>query len=209
MPDTAFMQDEFKPADARRYQAALQRFDQANSLDPHTECHQGKDRPGELLYAERLSAWIVRLRPNASEALRLAARCQHIRRWEISRSSFPQTREGYLKWKETLKRRHAEISGGILQEVGYPEEMIRRVQALNLKRDLKQDEECQVLEDALCLLFLEHQLPALASKTPEEKVIIALKKSWAKMSPEGRKTALSLHLREDSRALLAKALRAC
>ncbi|MCU0789237.1 MAG: DUF4202 domain-containing protein [Verrucomicrobia bacterium] len=186
----------------------MQRFDQANSLDPNTERDQAGQRPRELLYAERLSGWIERLKPDASEALRLAARCQHIRRWEIPRASFPQTREGYLKWKETLKRRHAEISGGILREVGYPEEMIRRVQALNLKRDLKQDDECQVLEDALCLLFLEHQLPALILKTPEEKIIAALRKSWEKMSPQGRKVAMSLGLQGRAEELLAKALQA-
>ena len=98
----------------------MRRFDEANALDPNTECDQGNARPRELLYAERLTRWVLRLKPDASEALRLAARCQHIRRWEIPRASFPMTREGYLKWKETLKRRHAEIAGGILQKSAIP-----------------------------------------------------------------------------------------
>ena len=184
----------------------MRRFDEANALDPNRELDQGLARPRELLYAERVTRWLLRLRPTASDALRLAARCQHIRRWEIPRDSFPMTREGYLRWKETLKRRHAEISGEILQEVGCPEEVIQRVQSLNLKRDLHRDEECQTLEDALCLVFLEHQLSELCTRTNEMKILTALKKSWGKMSEAGREAALAMRLDSQSKRLLALAL---
>lgn len=201
------MQTPFQPADPTRFEAAIQRFDEANAQDPHSEPDQGEARPRELVYADRLTHWVLRLQPNASEALRLAARCQHIRRWEIPRQSYPLTREGYLQWKEALKQMHAQIAGTLLQEVGYPEEMIKRVQSLNLKRNLKQDEECQTLEDALCLVFLKHQFLDLANKTSEEKVITALKRSWAKMSPQGREAAMSLEFGKREKQLLESALR--
>ncbi len=200
------MQQPLQPIDPRCFDAALQRFDAANAQDPHHEIVQGISRPRELVYAERLTQWVLRLESNASEALRLAARCQHIRRWEIPRHSYPMSREGYLQWREALKHMHAEVSGAILREVGYPEETVQRVQALNLKRNLKQDAECQTLEDALCLVFLEHQLSDLADKNPPDKVITALKKSWAKMSPQGRKAAMELHHGERERQLLRAAL---
>lgn len=200
------MQHSFQPGDPKRFQAAIEQFDQANAQDPHSELDQGRPRPHELLYAERLTQWVLRLRPDASEALRLAARCQHIRRWEIPRHSYPMTREGYLKWREALKRRHADISGAILRQVGYPEEMVRRVQSLNLKRNITEDEECQTLEDALCLVFLEHQLSDLASKTSDDKVITALKRSWSKMSAQGRESAMRLQFAEREARLLQSAL---
>ncbi|MCU0771662.1 MAG: DUF4202 domain-containing protein [Verrucomicrobia bacterium] len=200
------MEQTFRPDNAARFRAALEKFDETNAQDPHLELVGGERRPRELVHAERLTEWVLRLNPNASEALRLAARCQHLRRWEIPRQSYAMTREGYLEWREALKRMHADLSGAILRNLSYPEPTIDRVQSLNLKRNLKQDPECQTLEDALCLVFLEHQLPELAAKTPDDKVITALKKSWAKMSPQGREAALALRYGEREQNLLRAAL---
>ena len=117
------------------------------------------------------------------------------------------TRAGYLQWREALKRFHAEKAGQILREAGYPEELISRVQELNLKKNLSRDLETQVIEDALCLVFLERQFAALAVKTPEDKMIGVLQKTWKKMSPAGRAAALQLDLPPGEKALLEKALR--
>jgi hypothetical protein len=196
----------FQPSDPARFAEAIRRFDEENARDPNTIEVDGQRLPRELVYARWLSEWVVRLCPQAGEALRLAARCQHLRRWEIPRESFPMDRAGYLRWRTTLQRFHAEQSGRILREVGYPEEMVRRVQELNLKKGLPHDPEMQVLEDALCLVFLEHQLEDLAAKTSEEKLLNALARSWKKMSPAGRTAALGLHYSEPLRGLLARAI---
>jgi hypothetical protein len=186
--------------------AAWRRFDEENARDPNQVLQDGRLFPRELVYAGWLTGWVLRLRPDASAALRLAARCQHLCRWMIPRSSYPQTRAGYLKWREDLKMFHARKAGEILGEAGFAPEIIERVQSLNLKRNLTTDPEVQVLEDALCLVFLEHQLAELADKTSEDKVLTALKKSWAKMSPAGRAEALRLRLPARERALVEKAL---
>jgi hypothetical protein len=190
-----------------RFEEALRRFDTANSADPHHELVDGVAHPRELLYARRLTDWVLRLRPDASEALRLAARCQHLRRWESPRDRYPLDRAGYLRWRAELKKFHAEQSGAILREVGYDEELVRRVQALNLKKDLGKDPDCQVLEDALCLVFLQYQFADLAAKTDDEKMINALKKSWAKMSDQARAEALKLNYGERESLLIKAALR--
>lgn len=150
------MPEAFRLADAGRFEAALRRFDEENACDPNRETADGLTQPRELLYARRLSDWVLRLCPNASEALRLAARCQHLCRWEIPRNSYPMTRAGYLQWRATLKKFHAHKAGDILRELGYPEDMIRRVQDLNLKKNFPSDPETCVLEDALCLVFLQY-----------------------------------------------------
>ena len=80
--------------DAERFRAAIGRIDDANRDDPNREMHQGRECPRELLYAERMSAWLERLAPGAAEAVQLAARAQHIRRWEIPRNRYPMDREG-------------------------------------------------------------------------------------------------------------------
>ena len=193
-------------AETRRFSQALARFDAENAQDPNTDESSGHPQPRELLYAERLTDWVLRLCPDASEALRLAARSQHICRWQMPRDSYPMTRAGYLQWRANLKQFHAETSGRILRELHYPQEIIQRVQDLNLKKHFPQDPETRVLEDALCLVFLQFQLPELAAKMTEEKTVNALRKSWNKMTPAARQLAKTLAYSPAEQALLQKAL---
>jgi hypothetical protein len=195
----------FSLTDPARFHEAIRRFDEANAVDPNLETHEGKSHPRELLYAVRLTEWLLRLRPDADETLRLAARCQHICRWMIPRDSYPMTRPGYLKWRQVLKQFHADKAGTILREAGYPEETIAKVQALNLKQNLPQDPAACVLEDALCLVFLQWQLESVASGMPEEKAIAVLQKTWKKMTPQGHAHALQLPLPPNLKSLLRKA----
>jgi hypothetical protein len=192
----------FQPRDATKFEAALRRFDEENSRDPNREDGQ----PRELLYAQRLNDWVLRLCPEASEELRLAARCQHICRWEIPRDSYPMTRAGYLKWRADLKKFHARKAGDILKEAGYEDEIIRRVQDLNLKKNFPADAESRVLEDALCLVFLQFQFAGLAAKTAEDKTINALQKSWQKMTDAARAESLKLEFGPRENSLLQRAL---
>jgi hypothetical protein len=180
-----------------RFQDALKQFDAANAQDP---------RGMELPYAQRLSAWVERLAPNASEELRLAARAQHICRWMIPRESYPPGRIGYLKWREDLKQFHARKAGEILRELGYEETTAGRVQDLIRKRNFPRNPEGRVLEDALCLLFLETQFAETTAKTGDEKMIGILRKTWQKMTPQAREIALGLPMNADQRALVEKAL---
>ena len=201
------MSDSFQPADSGRFDAALRHFDGENARDPNIETADGTTHPRELLYARRLTDWVLRLCPNASEELRLAARCQHICRWEIPRNSYPMTRAGYLQWRATLKKFHAQKAGEILRELGYSEDVIRRVQDLNLKKHFPDDPGVRVLEDALCLVFLQYQFADLAAKTAEDKTINALRKSWQKMTGDARAEALKLNHGSREKALLERALR--
>lgn len=188
--------------DPQKFEAAIRRFDEENSRDPNIE----NGRPRELLYADRLTNWVLRLCPNPSEVVRLAARCQHLCRWQIPRSDYPMTRPGYLKWRADLKKFHAQRAGEILAEVGYDADTIRRVQDLNLKKNFPADPECRLLEDALCLVFLEFQCADLAAKTDDDKMVNALKKSWDKMTEAARTEALKLNFGEREKALIQKAL---
>ncbi len=117
------------------------------------------------------------------------------------------TRSGYLKWREDLKHFHAERAGEILREVGYPEPVVARVQELNLKKNFPNDAEGRVLEDALCLVFLERQLADLAAKTADDKVITALQKSWKKMTPVAHAEALKLSYAPREKELIERALK--
>ncbi|MGH7971948.1 MAG: DUF4202 domain-containing protein [Limisphaerales bacterium] len=200
------MAQKFQPHDSARFAAALRRFDQENAQDPNSETVGGERRPRELVYAEWLTQWVLRLCPDASEPLRLAARCQHLCRWMLPRDSYPKTRAGYLQWREALKKFHAQKAGEILREVGCDPATLERVQELNLKKGFPQDAEGRVLEDALCLVFLEHQFEELAGKTPEDKMLDVVRKAWKKMTAAGRTAALGLSYSAKMKLLLERAL---
>lgn len=182
-------------ADQARFDRAIARFDAAHAEDPNQETAEGKEYPKELLYANRMSAMLSRFMADASEALQLAAHCQHIQRWKLSRASYPMTRPGYFQWRARLKDLHAEVASTILRDVGYDDEMIARVCSLLRKEQLQQDAEVQALEDVIVLVFLESYLEEFVqshSDYDEAKFIDILRKTLKKTSPQGREAALSI-----------------
>ena len=187
---------------------AFQHFDEANKQDPNTEVFEGTTYPKEVLYGIRMTERLNEFDPTASEALRLTARCQHICRWEIPRESYEMNREGYLRWRQELKKFHAKKAASILEDVGYDDETIDNVKFLLEKKQLKKNEETQSLEDVICLVFLEFYFEPFARKHPEDKTIDILQKTWRKMSIKGQEAALKLPLSKFSLDLITKALHA-
>jgi hypothetical protein len=185
---------------------AFQLFEAANKQDPNTEIFEGTSYPKEVLYGIRMTERLHEFAPNASEALQLAARCQHICRWEISRESYAMNREGYLRWRQDLKIFHARKASSILQDVGYNQDTIAKVCFLLEKKQLKKNDETQTIEDVICLVFLEYYFEPFALKHPEDKTIEILKKTWRKMSVKGQEAALKLPLSKYASELIFKAL---
>lgn len=192
--------------DHNRFQLAIQGFDQANSQDPNKEIHNGREVPKELLYAQRMTEWLSKVNPEASEALQLAARSQHICRWTIPRDSYPMDRKGYLLWRTELKKFHAEKSEEILSSFGYGIEVIDRVKSLVLKKRLKTDPDSQTLEDVVCLVFLQYYFEEFSNRHESEKVGSIIRKTWNKMSELAHEHALGLTHSDQARNLIKAAL---
>lgn len=189
------------------FDSAIVRFDYANSLDPNTDVDDmGNKVPRELLYAKRLYKEVENLCGSPSEHLLLAARSQHIMRWKIPRDSYSMDKKGYLEWRSKLKLYHAAMSSNILVEVGYDENTIELVKNIILKKNFPNDPEVRVMEDSLCLMFLKYQLSSFSQKNSEEKVVNAIKKSWAKMSENGRNAALNVPYSDTCKVFINKAL---
>ncbi|MBD0832730.1 DUF4202 domain-containing protein [Aestuariibaculum sediminum] len=189
-----------------RFETAIALIDKKNSEDPNVYHSHGLDFPKELLYSQRMSQKLLQFKPNASRALQIAARAQHICRWKIGRDEYPMDRVGYLKWRETLKKMHAEITSEILEDVGYESEFIDRVSFLINKKLIKKNEESQTIEDVICLVFLDYYFEEFAAKHDDEKIIDILKKTWVKMSEEGHKEALKIKFSDKSLTLVKKAI---
>jgi hypothetical protein len=181
------------------YEQACLAIDRANREDPAGH---------ELPYSERMVGWVGSLAPRATPVLLLAARAQHIRRWTIPRAGFPEGRSGYLKWRETLKKFHAETLAEIMKEAGYDGLSIEKARQILLRKNQSPDPEGQTLEDAACLVFLQFEFAAFSAKTAPEKVVEILQKTWLKMSPAARKAAEGLPYGGREAELLKRALRA-
>lgn len=182
-------------ADTKRFENVIAAFDAVNAQDPNKVTADGREYPKELLYAQRMSDMQRRFAPDASEAVQLAVRAQHIKRWAIPRSEYPMTPHGYKQWRTRLYKFHADLATDILRETGYDEETIARVHAIVRKEALKLNPETQMMEDIVDLVFLEHYLEEFVVKYShyeEEKMLDILRKTWKKMSPRGHEAALNL-----------------
>ncbi len=186
----------------------FRRFDEIHAEDPKRVSDNGVEVPWSLRYHRRMTHWLEVLEPGASEALQLAARCQHIRRWTVPRSEYPEGKLGYKTWRSELTIFHGEQAERVLRGCGFETGLIQRVKDLLQKKGLKTDPEVQTLEDVICLVFLENEFAGFASKHSEEKMHTILRKTWAKMSERGQKEALELakSLPDDAAALLHRVL---
>lgn len=193
-------------ADSNRFDAAMAQLDALHAQDPRMETVDGEEVPYELLYAQRMSEWLERLRPQASETLQLAVRAQHLKRWEVPRDSYPMDRPGYHAWRTGLKTRQADMAAEVLRQSGYDEAECARVAALVRKEDLKSDEETRALEDAACLVFLQDYYAPFAAEHDDDKVIGILRKTLRKMSSDGHRLAEEILLEGRARGLLEKAV---
>lgn len=189
-----------------RFETAIALIDKANSEDINKYEVAGVNYPKELLYSQRMTRKLLQFEPDASKALQIAGRAQHICRWKIARDEYPMDRVGYLKWRETLKKMHGDLTAEILKQVGFDDQFTNRVKAIILKKLIKKNEESQTLEDTICLVFLDYYFEEFAAKHNDEKIIDILKKTWIKMSDKGHEAALKLPFSEKSLALVKQAI---
>lgn len=188
------------------FQKASEWIDAENAQDPNIETHQNKEYPKELLYSNRMYQKLLQFEPNASEEVQIASKAQHICRWKVARESYPMDRVGYLKWRGDLKKFHAETTAEILSKTGYDQTFTDRVSFLIEKKLLKKDAETQLLEDVICLVFLEYYLEPFVHKHDEEKLKNIIRKTWEKMSDKGHQEALKINYSEENLNLIKASL---
>lgn len=188
------------------YAQARELIDDAHAADPKRST-DGK--AAELVYADRIEAWVARLVPDSSPLLRLAARCQHLERWSVPRATFPEGKVGYLKWRQSLYRIQADRAKELLLQAGVSVAEADEAATWVSKTALKINPGTQALEDAACLVFLENEIADFAAQHagyPEAKFVDILRKTWKKMSPAAQSAALGLNLPPGIAALVRAAV---
>ncbi|MCJ1435013.1 hypothetical protein MMC27_004383 [Xylographa pallens] len=195
------------PPEDPKLLAALSAIDAAHALDPTIIDTPSGPVPYELHYARQMTSYLTLRCPSAPPTLQLAIRAQHFRRWEVPRDSYPATKPGYFAWRTYLKKRQAEQAAQLCRDAGFSPAEAERVAALIRKEDLKGDAETQVLEDVASLVFLDDQFEEFERRLgDEEKMVGILRRTWAKMSEEGRGMALGMEMGENAKRLVGRAL---
>ena len=189
-----------------KFQTAIKAIDAENAQDPNQEFDQNIAYPKELLYSDRMYEKLADFCPDASDEVKISAKAQHICRWKRPREDYPMNRVGYLKWREDLKKFHAQTTAKILTASGYEETFINRVSFLIEKKLLKKDEETQLLEDVICLVFLEYYLEPFVEKHDDEKLKNIILKTWNKMSDKGHQEALKINYSTSNLELIKASL---
>lgn len=179
---------------ATAYAEARRLIDEVHRADPK---RTADGQPAELVYADRIEAWVSRLVPDATPLLKLAARCQHLERWAVPRATFPEGKAGYFAWRKNLYRIQANRAADLLLDAGVPASEAEEVATWVSKTELMANPGTQALEDAACLVFLENEIGDFATQHadyPREKFVGILQKTWRKMSPAAHEAALGLDL---------------
>ena len=190
-----------------RFDAAIAAIDAANADDPTPVTVRGDAQPLALVHGVLAVEWVTRLSPRADEAVLLAARAHHLRRWELPRSQYEAGKAGYLRWKRDQRQRHARDVGVLLAEHGFAADEIAVVQALVQRQGLAAgDVGAQLVEDAACLVFIETQLADVATKLDHDHLVDVIRKTAKKMSPAALAAVAQIPLGTAERALLAAAL---
>lgn len=200
-----------------------------------------KQKVDELTYADRMEHWashFIGLRldtpdylsfsttvsPSSTsdvesltrtgELLRIAARCQHLERFLTPRSSYPEGKAGYLKWRRDLYKIQADRAKQLLLQAGVEEREADWVHKWVSKTELNSGKETgdlgtQLLEDAAVLVFLQEELEVFAEEHgdyKEEKFVDIIKKTWTKLSKVGKEEALKLTMPKGLEPIVIKGI---
>lgn len=192
-----------------QFNTVIAAIDAVNAEDPRSITVEGKTQPFESVYAARMSATLAQLYPDASELLRIAARAQHIRRWQIPRDTYPKNREGYQKWRLELRKLHADLVGTTMQDNDYSAEDIEQVGRFLRKERLKKDAQSQALENVVDVVFLANYWDDFVARHPQyddDKLIDIVGKTLRKMSSKGHQAALALDLPDATKRIVLAAV---
>ncbi len=188
----------------------LAAIDDINRQDPNLIAVNNSQQPKELVYGQQMTDCLNQYWPNANELLQIAVRAQHIKRWQLKRTEFPEGKAGYYKWRIAQGKFHAELTASIMLAQGYSDDDAQKCASIIRKENLKTNPDSQTLEDVACLVFLMHYFDEFAGKYTqndnEAKIIRIVQLTWKKMSDMAHEIALSLTLPKHLAAIVAKAL---
>jgi hypothetical protein len=119
----------------------------------------GSTVPEDLRHAENTLDWLLRLKPDADEAIQIAALGHDLERAlearKVKQTDFPD----FDDFKAAHARNSAEILRGIMEDCGVPRSMASEVCRLVRRHETGGDPRTDLIKDADSISFFEVNLP--------------------------------------------------
>lgn len=132
--------------------------------------------------------WVLRLKPNADEALQIAALSHDIDRpiSGITETYGLKNLDNIADFKREHAKRSAEIIVRILKKHHYDESILRKVEHLVEKHEEGGDEEADILMDADSIAYFDYNLPFYLEKNGATKTKDKIKFMYRRLSSRGK-----------------------
>jgi hypothetical protein len=180
--------------DDNLYHKATLELEKVHGMDTTREIYNGNQYPSESLYSHRMLQMLEKVNAEASNILKLAAQCQHLKRWNIPRGEYPYNRRGYHEWRRVVMEYQLKEMEEILSKVGISNEDILLVTDALRNQGDKSNSNAQIITDTACLVFIKWYMEPFATKHQSEKVTDIMKKTMRKMSETGLQLISRLNL---------------
>ena len=152
----------------------------------------------DLMHAKLVFKWVLKLKPDADEPLKIAALAHDIERGVTGITEKDLKDNSKL---EEFKREHAMRSAKIITEMmerhGYDKETVHKVRFLVEKHEEGGDEETNLLMEADSLAFFEYNIPFKLKRDGKEKIIKKIRFMYLRLSETGKKLVKEMKFKDD------------
>jgi hypothetical protein len=141
----------------------------------------------ELIHSRLTLKWLLKLKPDASEALKISAISHDIDRAVnkiIEKDRKPE--ESYEEFKRKHSIRSADIIVNLMKKHNYPEKVIDKVKHLVENHEFGGDTETDILTSADSLAYFEYNLPIYFKRNGKEETIRKIKFMFNRMSKQAQ-----------------------
>jgi len=142
--------------------------------------------PEDSGHAENTLHWLLRMRPKANDALRLAALAHDIERAREDRFQRHQFSD-YDSFKQAHAQKSADITDAILAHAGVTFELRRVVHQLIQRHETGGDPDSDLLKDADSLSYFDHNLGAYYSREGYAETLRRARWGYRRLSARARK----------------------
>jgi hypothetical protein len=115
--------------------------------------------PEDPLHAKNTLAWLLKLKPDADDALRLAALGHDVERYIEARRMRKDLFRSFDEFKSAHASNSAKVLRSILEEFGVEERVRSKVCGLVLFHETGRDQRSDILKNAVSLPYFQDNIP--------------------------------------------------
>lgn len=161
----------------------------------------------DQIHAELVLKWVLKLKPNADEALKIAALSHDIDRaitGIIKDSNLEVNSEAYVAFKRAHSIRSAYFICKILEKYDYPKRIIQKVRHLVENHESGGDRETNILTDADSIAYFEANIPGYLKTNGEDQTKRKIRFMYGRLSNRAKGIVKKIRYKNSKIASLVK-----